>query len=189
MKRMTSVIAAAALLGSSARTLAADTKLGVLMDITGPIASFIPPLQNAANLAVKQVNEQGGLLDGQAVAVFGDTTGSAQGAVDAAGKLVGIVSEGDFIRRSEIGTQRKRGRFLKFILGPGQTATDFVREHGRKVAEIMTKTPLTITDRPVIGIQHALGDGPQYVRIIADANPSGQIDDPRSIHPLCQKSR
>ena len=29
---------------------------------------------------------------------------------DAAGKLVGIVSEGDFIRRSEIGTQRKRGR-------------------------------------------------------------------------------
>ncbi len=30
--------------------------------------------------------------------------------VDAAGKLVGIISEGDFIRRSEIGTQRKRGR-------------------------------------------------------------------------------
>ncbi|MDB5607949.1 MAG: hypothetical protein JWP25_4849 [Bradyrhizobium sp.] len=29
--------------------------------------------------------------------------------LDAAGKLVGIVSEGDFIRRSEIGTQRKRG--------------------------------------------------------------------------------
>ena len=66
--------------------------------------------------------------------------------IDPAGKLVGIVSEGDFIRRSEIGTQRKRGRFLKFILGPGQTATDFVREHGRKVAEIMTKTPLTITE-------------------------------------------
>ena len=90
MKRMTSVIAAAALLGSSALTLAADTKLGLLMDITGPIASFIPPLQNAANLAVKQVNEQGGLLDGQAVAVFGDTTGSSQGAVDAAGKLVNV---------------------------------------------------------------------------------------------------
>ena len=36
--------------------------------------------------------------------------------VDAAGKLVGIVSEGDFIRRSEIGTQRKRGRWLKFLL-------------------------------------------------------------------------
>jgi CBS domain-containing protein len=64
--------------------------------------------------------------------------------VDAAGKLVGIISEGDFIRRSEIGTQRKRGRFLKFILGPGQQAADFVREHGRKIAEIMTPEPLTI---------------------------------------------
>jgi CBS domain-containing protein len=66
--------------------------------------------------------------------------------VDAAGKLVGIISEGDFLRRSEIGTQRRRGRFLKFILGPGQAATDFVHEHGRKVAEIMTKEPLTISE-------------------------------------------
>ena len=64
---------------------------------------------------------------------------------DVSGKLVGIISEGDFIRRSEIGTQRRRGRFLKFILGPGQAATDFVHEHGRKVAEIMTPQLLTIT--------------------------------------------
>ncbi len=68
----------------------ADTKIGVLMDITGPIASFIPPLQNAANLAIQHVNAQGGLLGGDAVAVYGDTTGSAQGAVDAAGKLVNV---------------------------------------------------------------------------------------------------
>ena len=66
--------------------------------------------------------------------------------VDAAGKLVGIVSEGDFIRRSELGTQRKRGRFLAFILGPGRAATDFVHEHGRKVAEVMTPDPLTVTE-------------------------------------------
>jgi CBS domain-containing protein len=66
--------------------------------------------------------------------------------VDAAGKLVGIVSEGDFIRRGEIGTQRKRGRWLKFILGPGKSASDFVHEHGRKVSEVMTTSPLTITE-------------------------------------------
>jgi len=66
--------------------------------------------------------------------------------VDASGKLVGIVSEGDFIRRSEIGTQRKRGRFLKFILGPGKEATDFVHEHGSRVGEIMTSQPLTVTE-------------------------------------------
>jgi len=66
--------------------------------------------------------------------------------LDASGKLVGIVSEGDFIRRSEIGTGRKRGRWLRFILGPGQSASDFVHEHGRKVSEVMTKSPLTIAE-------------------------------------------
>jgi len=66
--------------------------------------------------------------------------------VDAAGKLVGIVSEGDFIRRSEIGTQRKRGRWLKFILGAGEAATEFVHEHGRKVSEVMTRDPLTVSE-------------------------------------------
>jgi CBS domain-containing protein len=73
--------------------------------------------------------------------------------VDAAGKLIGIVSEGDFIRRSEIGTQRRRGRWLRFILGPGKSATDFVHEHGRKVADIMTPEPLTVTaDTPLEAI-------------------------------------
>jgi CBS domain-containing protein len=67
-------------------------------------------------------------------------------AVDASSKLVGIVSEGDFIRRSEIGTGRKRGRWLSFILGPGKAASDFVQEHGRRVEDVMTENPLTITE-------------------------------------------
>ena len=66
--------------------------------------------------------------------------------VDSGGELVGVVSEGDFIRRSEIGTQRQRGRWLSFILGPGKSAADFVSEHGRRVSEVMTKDPLTITE-------------------------------------------
>jgi CBS domain-containing protein len=66
--------------------------------------------------------------------------------VDASGKLVGIVSEGDFIRRAEIGTQRKHGRWLKFLLGPGSAAGDFVREQGRKVGEVMTQKPFTVTE-------------------------------------------
>jgi CBS domain-containing protein len=66
--------------------------------------------------------------------------------VDEAGKLVGIISEGDFIRRAEIGTERKRGRWLKILVGPGRAATDFVHEQGRKVGEIMTPEPLTTTE-------------------------------------------
>ena len=66
--------------------------------------------------------------------------------VDEAGKLVGIVSQGDFIRRAEIGTQRKRGRWLKVLLGPGTVASDFVHERGRKVGDIMTLDPCTVTE-------------------------------------------
>jgi CBS domain-containing protein len=66
--------------------------------------------------------------------------------VDAGGKLLGVVSEGDFIRRSEIGTGRKRGRWLRFILGPGKSASDFIHEHGSKVSEIMSTSPFTITE-------------------------------------------
>jgi CBS domain-containing protein len=66
--------------------------------------------------------------------------------VDETGKLVGIISQGDFIRRAEIGTQRKRGRWLKFLLGPGKVASDFVHERGRKVGEVMTLDPCTVTE-------------------------------------------
>ncbi len=69
---------------------AQDTKIGALMDVTGPIANFMGPLQNAVALAIKHINAQGGLLKGKAVAVVGDTQGGAQTAVDAAGKLVNI---------------------------------------------------------------------------------------------------
>jgi CBS domain-containing protein len=66
--------------------------------------------------------------------------------VDGTGKLVGIVSEGDFLRRGEIGTQKKRGRWLNFLIGPGREAVDFVHAQGRKVGEVMTPDPLTITE-------------------------------------------
>lgn len=66
--------------------------------------------------------------------------------LDAAGKLIGIISEGDFIRRVEIGTQRERGRWLRFLVGAGRIASDFVHERGRKAREIMTQHPVTITE-------------------------------------------
>jgi CBS domain-containing protein len=66
--------------------------------------------------------------------------------VDTAGKLVGIVSEGDLIRRPEIGTQKRRTRWLGILTGPGKLAEDFVHEQGRKVGEVMTRLPLTVTE-------------------------------------------
>jgi CBS domain-containing protein len=70
--------------------------------------------------------------------------------VDAKGHLVGIVTEGDFLRRGEIGTQRRRARWVELLIGPGRLANEYVHACGRKVGEVMTPDPHTITeDTPV----------------------------------------
>ena len=58
--------------------------------------------------------------------------------VDASGTLAGIVTEGDLLRRDELGTQRRRSWWLRLIASPGRQAADFTRTHGRRVADVMT---------------------------------------------------
>lgn len=66
--------------------------------------------------------------------------------VDASGQLVGIVSESDFIRRAEIGTQQKHAWWLTFLRRPGSAAGDFVRDRGRGVGKVMTQEPFTVAE-------------------------------------------
>ena len=58
--------------------------------------------------------------------------------VDGEGTLVGIVTEGDLIRRSELGTERKRGGWLAFFTATATMAEEYVRSHGTKVRDLMT---------------------------------------------------
>jgi len=66
--------------------------------------------------------------------------------LDKVGDLIGIVSEGDFLRRSEIGTQRKRPSWLQFLTSTGRLADEFVDERGRKIGDVMTRDPVTVSD-------------------------------------------
>ena len=77
-----------ALIGSAAA--AADVKIGFLAGFTGPLKSLAPGMYKGAKLAVKQINSQGGILDGQKVIMpSGDSTCSdVTAAVDAAALLV-----------------------------------------------------------------------------------------------------
>jgi CBS domain-containing protein len=54
------------------------------------------------------------------------------------GKVIGILTEGDLLRRGETGTERHRPRWLEILMGPGRMAGEYVRTHGRKVKESMT---------------------------------------------------
>lgn len=66
--------------------------------------------------------------------------------IDDDGELVGILSEGDFLRRQETGTERRRSRWLEFLMGPGQLAVEYSRSHGSKAAEVMTTDVHTVTE-------------------------------------------
>jgi CBS domain-containing protein len=66
--------------------------------------------------------------------------------VDRRGKLVGIVTEGDFLHRQEIGTEIKRHAWLDAMFGPEQSANDYVRAHGITVSELMTRSPITVNE-------------------------------------------
>ena len=66
--------------------------------------------------------------------------------LDKEGELIGIVTEGDFLRRGELGTHRRRPKWLEFVLGPGRLAQEYVHASGRKVEEIMTPDPRTVAE-------------------------------------------
>lgn len=71
--------------------------------------------------------------------------------LDRAGRLVGIVTEGDCLRRAETGTERKRPRWLEFLTGTGKLAQEYVHSHGRKVSEVMTDDPISIGEETSLG--------------------------------------
>ena len=65
----------------------ADVKIGLLGGISGPIAAMAPAMIDAAQLAFQQVNEQGGIGDGEKlVGVVGDSACNPQNGTDAATK-------------------------------------------------------------------------------------------------------
>ena len=66
--------------------------------------------------------------------------------VDSSGILLGIISEGDFLRRAELGTRRRRARWLEFLIGPGRLASEYVHACGRKATEIMTPNPYAVSE-------------------------------------------
>ena len=70
--------------------------------------------------------------------------------IDDSGKLVGMITEGDFLRRAEIGTQRRRARWIEFLVGPGRLADEYSRSSGRTISDVMTHDVHTVNvDAPL----------------------------------------
>jgi len=70
--------------------------------------------------------------------------------VDKAGDLAGVVTEGDLLRRDELGTQRNRPWWLRLLASPAKQAADFTQANGRFVRDVMTEDVLSVAqDAPL----------------------------------------
>lgn len=70
---------------------------------------------------------------------------SAVPVVDNAGKIVGIVTESDLMRRAEAGTERSYSWWVHFLAGDAKIAADYVKSHATKVKDVMTPKVVTAT--------------------------------------------
>lgn len=61
--------------------------------------------------------------------------------LDAAGKLIGILSEGDLLHRPELGTCGRQAGWMRGILRAETLAAEYAHTHGRQVGDVMTRNP------------------------------------------------
>lgn len=101
--------------------------------------------------------------------------------VDCSGKLVGIISEGDLLRRVEVGTERTQPWWRELLRSRRRLAAQYVKSHAHTVRDIMTRNVITAApDTPISEIARLLEtqtikrvpitDGDELVGIVSRAN-------------------
>jgi CBS domain-containing protein len=77
--------------------------------------------------------------------------------VDRSGAMVGILSEGDLLRRAETKTARQRPRWLELLVDKSIQAADFAKAHGASAADVMTRRVVSVSpDTDLAGIADLL---------------------------------
>jgi CBS domain-containing protein len=111
--------------------------------------------------------------------------------VDKAGKLVGILSEGDFLRRQETRTERRRSRWLEFLMGPGRMAAEYSHSHGSKVSEVMSTDVQTLDEEASLDDIVALMERHHIKRVpvMQDGKLTGIVTRSNLMHAMVSLAR
>jgi CBS domain-containing protein len=127
----------------------------------------------------------------QAVRIMLQRRVSGLPVIDREGRLLGIVTEGDFLRRAETGTQRRRPRWLEFLAGPGRLAQDYARSHARKVNEVMSPDPITVGEDATLDEIVRLMEKRQIKRlpVVRGNNVVGIVSRANLLHALASVAR
>jgi len=102
---------------------------------------------------------------------------SALPVVDPSGKLLGIVSEGDLIHRSEIGSEKRVSRWKALFEDQGVLARDYLKAHGRRVADVMTHPVVMAEEETELAVVAARMDqfGIKRLPVVRDGKVVGIV--------------
>lgn len=106
--------------------------------------------------------------------------------VDAGGRVVGIVTEGDLMRRPELGTERHRGWWLRMFGDDREQAIEYAREHGSRADQVMTRNVVSVRDdTPVAEIARLLEEHRiKRVPVMRDGELVGIVTRANLLHGL-----
>jgi CBS domain-containing protein len=106
--------------------------------------------------------------------------------IDESGALVGIVSEADFMRRSELGTEKPGLNWLGSIFLPGRAAEIYARAHARRVEEIMSTDVATVDDTASLDEAVAIMEKRRIKRlpVLNEGNVVGMLTRADFVHAL-----
>lgn len=85
--------------------------------------------------------------------------------VDPAGEVVGIISEGDLLRRMELGTEERLPGWRVWLAGEGRAARGYARSHARWVGELMTVPVISVSPESDVAEVVALMESRRIKRV------------------------
>ena len=114
---------------------------------------------------------------------------SAVPVVDKEDKLIGIVSEGDLIRRPEEGTEAPKSWWLSFLSSPDEAARAYAKSHGQAAGDVMTRNVVTVVEDTPVGEIAALLEQNRIKRVpvVRDGRPIGIVSRANLIQALAAR--
>jgi len=128
---------------------------------------------------------------GEIAKLLGEKRISAVPVVDADQHVLGIVSEGDLIRRVETGTEKQRGSWwLGLFTAQGDLSTAYSKAHGRRASDVMTQDVITIAeDTPIADVARTLEENHiKRVPVVRDGRLVGIVSRANLLHGLAAAS-
>jgi CBS domain-containing protein len=106
--------------------------------------------------------------------------------LDPTGAVVGILSEGDLLRRAELGTEARAPAWVRWLAGEGRAAGEYVRSHARTVGEVMTAPVISVTPDTDLAEVAALMESRHIKRlpVLQDGRLVGMLARPDLIRAL-----